>query len=133
MPAMAAIGRARVRLFYRFKKPATQRAFLRSLSGFAPPLSADDPGLRFTVMKSYRYIVVVNKQRPILWTTDESAAKSMLWSAHKCVTGAHIGRVFAGQLTAVFAGSRVIKNPRTANKEVVHVLIHRLSTGTENK
>jgi hypothetical protein len=56
----------------------------------------DNGPLRFTVMKSYTYVIVVNKHPAILWTTDKISTNSTVWSAHNYGVGACIGRGFEG-------------------------------------
>ena len=63
---------------------------------------ADGLPPRFTVMKSYTYVIVVNKHRAILWTTDKIVANSMIWSAHNRGAGPCIERGNAGQQAGCF-------------------------------
>ena len=63
---------------------------------------ADNLSPRFTVTKSYTYVIVVNKHRAILWTTDKIVANSMLWSAHNRGAKPCIERGNAGQQAGCF-------------------------------
>jgi len=63
---------------------------------------ADNLYPRFTVMKAYTYVIVVNKHRAILWTTDKIVANSMIWSAHNRGAWACIERGNAGQQAGCF-------------------------------
>ena len=63
---------------------------------------ADSLPPRFTVMKSYTYVIVVNKHRAILWTTDKIVANSMIWSAHNRGAKPCIERGNAGQQAGCF-------------------------------
>src|ERR1700709_2127783 len=74
-------------------KPAPPAGFFLS---FFFQTYADTPPPRFTVMSSYTYVIVVNKHRAILWTTDKISANSTVWSADNYGAQPCIERVNAG-------------------------------------